>query len=72
MIGLTSLKIYKSFFNKTDENDKIELYTENFDEFSMPELEVGLEEMFDVSIFSHEHIQGKTLGPRIIKANKKN
>ena len=33
MLGLISLEVYKSNFNITEENNKFELHTENFDEF---------------------------------------
>ena len=39
MIGLTSLEVYNSFFNITEENNKFELYTDTFNEFSFSEQE---------------------------------
>ena len=38
MIGLTSLEILNSIFNKIEEKNKFELHTDNFDEFSFAEL----------------------------------
>ena len=40
MIGFISLEIYNSIFNISTTNKKSELYTDNFDEFSMGELRV--------------------------------
>ena len=34
MIGLTGLEKYKLVFNKTEENNQSEGYTDNFDELS--------------------------------------
>ena len=34
MIGLTSLEVYNSIFNINKTNNKFELYTDTFDEFS--------------------------------------
>ena len=42
MIGLTSLEIYNSIFNLSEENNKFELYTDFFDEFSFAELKYEL------------------------------
>ena len=32
MIGLTSLEIYNTIFNVTEGNNKLELYTDTFDD----------------------------------------
>ena len=34
MLGLIDLEVYNSIFNITKENNKFELYTDNFDEYS--------------------------------------
>ena len=34
MIGLTSLEVYNSIFNVTEERIIFEVYTDNFDKFS--------------------------------------
>ena len=39
MIGLTSLEVNNSILNINTTNNKFELYTETFDEFSFEELE---------------------------------
>ena len=71
LLGLTSLEVYNSIFNITEENNKFEFYTDNIDEFSFQELGGELEEIVNISKTSNEHLQHKTLGPRIISANKK-
>ena len=38
MLGLIGLEVYNSIFNITKENNKFELYTDTFDEFSFLEL----------------------------------
>ena len=38
MQGLTSLEVYISIFNITEENNKFELYTDTFDEFYFEQL----------------------------------
>ena len=49
MIGLTSLEVYNSTFNTNDENNKFELYTDTFDEFSFEELKDELEKILSIS-----------------------
>ena len=71
MIGLTSLELYNSIFNIDQENNKFELYTDTFDEFSVTELKDELEEILDISNITDEHLQDEIIGPRIIKAHKK-
>ena len=55
MIGLLSLEVYNSIFNINQKNNKFELYTDNFDEFSFTklkdELEDTLEETIQMSIY---------------------
>ena len=48
MIGLTSLEIYNSIFNITEENNKFELSTYAFDECTFMELKDELEEIFNL------------------------
>ena len=68
MIGLIDLEVYNSVFNKTKENYKIELYTDTFDEFSVEEIKDELEEILDIPNITDDHLEDKTIGPRIIKA----
>ena len=71
MIGLTSIEVYNFIFKKTEQNNKFELYTGNFDEFSFEELKDELEELLDISKITSEHLQDETKGPRIISEFKK-
>ena len=68
MLGLTDLEVYNSIFNITKENNKFELYTDNFDEFSFEELKDELEGILNISDFTPYHLQHETVGPRIIQA----
>ena len=67
MLGLTSLEVYNSIFNIT-QNIKFELYTDKFDEFSFTKLK-GAVEIVNVSNTSPEDLKDDTLGPVI--ASKK-
>ena len=71
MIGLTSLELYNSFFNITEENNKFELFTDNFDEFSLAELKNEFDEFLSISDNTPSHLQRETKGPRNIQAYKK-
>ena len=71
VIALTSLELYNSIFNINTTNNKFQLYTDNFDEFSFEEVKHELEEIFSISNISHEHLQDEIIGPRIISAYKK-
>ena len=70
MLSLTSLEVYNSIFNITEENN-FELYTDIFDEFSFEELKDELEEILNVSNFTPEHLQDNIIGQRTISACKK-
>ena len=71
MLGLMTLEVYNSIFNITHENNKFELHTDTFDEFSLEELNDELEEIVNISNNSHEHLQDEIIGPRIFSAYKK-
>ena len=71
MIRLTSLKVYNSFFNITEEFNKFEIYTDTFDEFSFLELKDELQEILDISNITDDHLEDEIKGPRIIKTFKK-
>ena len=53
MAQLISLEVYTSTFNIIHQNNKIELFTDTFDEFSFGEQEGELEELVDFSNISH-------------------
>ena len=68
MIGLTSLEVFISLFNNNTTNNKFELYTDTFDEFSFTELKDELEEILNFSDITPYRLQHETVGPRIIQA----
>ena len=71
MIRLTSLEIYNSIFNITEEFNKFEIYTDTFDEFSFLELKDELQEIVDISNITDDHLEDERKGPRIIEKFKK-
>ena len=67
MPGLIDLEVYKSIFNMNHTNNKFELYTDTFDEFSFPELKDELEEILNIPNITDSHLEDETLAPRIIE-----
>ena len=68
MLGLTSLKVYKSIFNLTEENN-FQLSADSLDsEFSFTELKDKIAELLDLSHITDQDSQHKTTGPDIIQA----
>ena len=65
MIGLTSLEVYNSIFNLTEENNKFELYRDSSNKFGFLELKDELEEILDFSHISQELLQDDVMGPGI-------
>ena len=65
MIGLIDLEIYNSIFNITEENNKFELYTDNFDEFSYRELEDEIAEILNITEITDDHLDDKATADRI-------
>ena len=68
MLGITDLEVYNSIFNITKENNKFELYTDTFDEFSFEELKDEFEEILEIPIFTDDHLEEEITGPRVVKA----
>ena len=64
---MTSLEVYNSIFLITEEN-KFELKTDNFDEFSFTELKNELGEIVSIPDITPSHLQHGRIGPRTIKA----
>ena len=56
MIDLIDSEIYNSIFNITKENNKFELYTDTFDEFSFTELEDEVGEILGISNITDAHL----------------
>ena len=67
MIGLTDLEVYNSIYNITKQNNKFELYTDTFDEFSFTELKDEVEEILNIQNITDDHLEDETLGPQIAK-----
>ena len=65
MIGLTSLEVYKSVFNITEENNKFELYIYLVDDvFSNTQLKNNVAEILGHSDISSEYLQHDIHGPK--------
>ena len=71
MIGLTSLEVYTSIFNITEENNKFELYADSFDEFSFEEFKDELEEILSISDITSKNLQPEVIGQPIFQAYEK-
>ena len=71
MLGLIDLEVYNSIFNITKENNKFELYTDTFDEFSFLELKDELEEILNIPNITDSHLEDETLAPRIAETYRK-
>ena len=65
MLGLIDLEVYNSIFNITKENNKFELYTDTFDEFSFEELKDEVGEILNISNITDDHLEDETLALRI-------
>ena len=65
MLGLIDLEVYNSIFNITKENNKFELYTDTFDEYSFEELRDEVEEILNIPEITDNHLEDETLAPRI-------
>ena len=65
MLGLIDLEVYNSIFNITKENNKFELYTDTFDEFSFEELKDEVEEILNIPEITDDLLEDETLAPRI-------
>ena len=71
MLGLIDLEVYNSIYNITKENNKFELYTHIYDEFSFEDLKDELEEILEISDITDKHLQDESTSPRIIESYKK-
>ena len=71
MIGLIGLELYNSIFNINKTNNKFELITDNFDEFSSEELKDEVKETFSFSDITPYHLQHEKIGRRNIEAYRK-
>ena len=71
MIGLTKLEVYNFVFYITEHNNRFELYTDTFEEFSFSELKDELEEILNISDITQYHLQHEIKGPRVTEAYEK-
>ena len=71
MLGLIDLEVYNSIFNITKENNKFELYTDSFDEFSFEELKDEVDELLNIPEITVDHLEDETLAPRIAETYSK-
>ena len=71
MLGLIDLEVYNSIFNIRKENNKFELYTDNFDEYSFEELKDEVEEILNIPEITNDHLEDETLAPRTAETYRK-
>ena len=71
MLGLIDLEVYDSIFNITKEDNKFELYTVLFEEFSFEDLKDELEEVFNLPNITDSHLEDETLAPLIAETYRK-
>ena len=68
MVGLTNLEVCNSFFQITEENSKLDLYRDSFDEFSFSEIKHEIE---DYPNITPELLEDEELGPHTIETYRK-
>ena len=71
MLGLIDLEVYNFTFIITKENNKFELYTDTFDEFSYEELIDEVGEILNIPEITDSHLEDETLSPLIIDTYQK-
>ena len=71
MLGLINLEVFNSIFNITKENNKFELYTDTFDEFSFEKLKDELEKILNIPEITDDHLEDYILAPRIAETYRK-
>ena len=64
MLDLIDLEVYNSIFNITKENNKFDLYTDTFDEFSFEELKDEVGEILNIPEITDDHLEDDILAPR--------
>ena len=67
MVVLTSLEDHISIFITTEKNNKFELYTDIFNEFSFMDLKDELEEIFEIDDITPKHLQDEKIGKIIFR-----
>ena len=71
MLGLIDLDVYNSIFIITKENNKFELYTDTFDEFSFEELKDEVGEILIIPEIKDDHLEDDILAPRVAENYRK-
>ena len=71
MLGLIDLKVYNSIFNITKENNRFELFTDTFNQFSFLELKDEIEEILNIPNITDSHLEDETLTPLIFDTYQK-
>ena len=66
-----SFEVYNYNFNINTTNNKFELYTDTFDEFSFEELKDELEKILSISDITTYQLNHEKIGPRFIEAYRK-
>ena len=67
MSSFITPETYNSTFNIKEQNNKFELHTDTFDDFSFSELIDELEAIFSVSDITPQNLQHEMIGPHIIE-----
>ena len=68
MIGLTNLEVRTILYLTSTQQITNSNFIQTLDEFSFEELKDEVEEFLDISNITDDHLEDKTIGPRIIKA----
>ena len=68
---IEKLTVYNSIFNITRENNKFELYTDTFDEFSFEELKNEVEMIVNLPDITPDDLEDDIVGPRVFQAYRK-
>ena len=63
MVGSISVEVYNSILNVTEENNKLELLINIFDELSFDELKDELQEIRNISDITPYHLQHEKIAP---------
>ena len=66
MLGLVNLEVYNSIFNKTEENNKFEIYRDTPTKFQFLDLKDELEEILNIPHITREHLLDDETASRII------
>ena len=71
MLGLIDLEVYNSIFNITKENNKFELYTDIFEEYSFHELQDEVAEILNIPKITDDHLEDKATADIIAETYQK-